>query len=414
MAKETTPNPTPNPVVTPTPAPAPAPAATPAPVAASAASAATVRDTKGRFTKPVSRPDPNKIRLSAAKALGLSESPATSAEAAVKSARKRYEHDSPVTEAIFKPVEEEETEAAPVEAPAVEAPAPAATAPVAEPQKVKIGEKEFTAEQLAAQLKELEELKARAAAPSPEPEPEPEPAAAAAPEVTPEQIAQREKDFLKSTVEALDAPLTEQEVDTLLAGGAEAVKLLQSIRKQDMARAILEARKGIAAGLNPVMQSLFSNISPLVQHHEQLRAQLVEQHFLSKHGDFAPFVDKARSVAQELWKRFPQQVSKMSADQFCAEVARQTGTILDREWKSFHPNDSTSWRDVAKAAAATPAAAAAVAAAVAPAPAAVAAPATPAVPKKPAVKPPVANPPVGGSFSGTPGGWQKGVAASLR
>src|SRR5207248_2309913 len=141
------------------------------------------------------------------------------------------------------------------------------------------------------------------------------------------------------------------------------------------ARAILEARKGVAAGLNPIMQHLFQELAPLAGHHQQLQQQLVEQHFLTKHQDFVPHVGKARAVATELVKRYPEQIAKMSADQFVDEVARQTSVILDREWKAFHPNDSPSWRGKP------------------PVPAVASVP--PAAPRKPAVKPPASNPPSG-------------------
>ena len=41
----------------------------------------------------------------------------------------------------------------------------------------------------------------------------------------------------------LEAPFTEDEVDTLLTGGEEAVQLMQNIRKRDIAYAVMQARK---------------------------------------------------------------------------------------------------------------------------------------------------------------------------
>ncbi len=66
---------------------------------------------------------------------------------------------------------------------------------------------------------------------------------------------------------------------------------------------------------------------------------------MNKHRDFVPHLDRARQVAEELYRRYPQQVSRMSAEQFVDEVARQTDIILTNEYKRWNPSATTTWRD---------------------------------------------------------------------
>jgi hypothetical protein len=266
-------------------------------------------------------------------------------------------------------------------------------------------------------LQELEDLKKAAAQPPAAPAEQPiseEPQPAPPAPLSPEEIAKRQQEFINKTIESLDAPLTETELDTLLAGGQEALQLFTNLRKRDMATAIMQARLGVADGLNPILNNIFQAMAPVVQQHEKLQRYSVEQTFVNKHQDFTPHIDRARQVAEELYKRYPQQVSKMTADQFVDEVARQTDIILTNEYKRWNPNATTTWRDAARAAAAP---------APAPAPAATAAPATPGpatpsaapapAPVRKPIRPPAATVPQGGSGT-SPASWDTMVAASLR
>jgi hypothetical protein len=400
-----------------TPTQTPAPAAAPKSAVAAKVSTVSSRDDKGRFVKNQTSaipklPDGPKL---GSKHLGEKNDPAKAIAEMVQTQRKKLGLDDPLPPVTAPPVREQEAAPAP-ETPEVEAPAtPEAPVTPPAPAKVKVGDKEFTPEELQKHLQELEELKKAATQSPAQPQPEQpiseeQPAPPAQP--SPEEIAKRQQEFVNKTIESLDAPLTETELDTLLAGGQEALQLFTNLRKRDMATAIMQARMAVADGLNPIFDNIFKAVAPVVQQHEQLQRYSTEQAFVTKHKDFSPHLDRARQVAEELWKRYPQQVSKMTQDQFIDEVARQTDIILTNEYKRWYPNASTSWRDAVKAAAQT----AATASASTPAPATpgqtpAAAPA--AAPARKPVRPPAAAVPQGGSVT-SPASWDSMVAASLR
>lgn len=370
----------PNPAVTPavnTPAPAVTPAATtPAP-------------------SPSLTPTPrsaNRPKLTAKKALGLEATPGKMSKDVVEENRRKFTASNPIVEpAVPTPAALVVTPPAPpVAAAPIPEPAPAT------PPKIKIGEKEYTEAEL------LEKLTATPTPAAPAPAQAAPAAPPAPPAPTQEQIAAAEKQFLTNAANSLEAPLTEAEVDTLLGGGKEAVDMLTHIRKHDMATAILQARKGIAQGLDPIMRELFGAMRPLVENHASLARYNAEQQFLSRHKDFSPHVERARAVAEELLKAYPQEVQKLSAEQFIDEVARQTDTILTSEHKRWFPQGNGNWR-------AQPAP---VAPPVVPQPAAV--PATPPAPAARAARPPAATLPLGSTPGGAVGWSPKSVAASLR
>lgn len=399
--------------------------ATPAVTAPKAKAAATPKTE--RPTAPVVLPErKQRPTITAKKALGLEEEPNKEATKVVKTQQAKFQARNPDNGQFTKPAEEEpkktsvaqeqgeaveipEEDAAPEVAPAAPASAPAA------PLKVKIGDKEYTAEELQAEHQRLQDELSRAKATQQQSAPAPaqdEPAPQGPPAPTAEEIAQREAEFINATAPTLDAVLTEEQMDTLLTGGQEAVKLFTHLRQQDMARAVLVARKGIAEQVNPIIKALSEQIRPLAEQHQNLQVYHTEQHFVSKHKDFAPHVQTARSVATELWKRFPEQVSRMTLDQFVDEVARQTDTILTNQYKQWFPTGNGDWRAATRAmqAPAAPPAPAVVTPTPAPVPAA--APAPQPAPRA-AVRAPASNGP-----AGTPTGltvpWQRGVAHSLR
>ncbi len=354
----------------------------------------------------------NRATISAKKALGLSEDPSVSARAEIKKSQDRREKLSPTTaryEAPSLPV-------AAVPAPAVSSPndpaldtsaplqpaAAAAPAPPAPPTKIKIGDKEYSAEELVAENNRLaqdaQQRQQQAAPPAPRSQ---------APQETPEQVAARqaelvarEEQFVQNTSKAIDAPLTEAEVDLFLGGGPQAVEAFQAIRKRDMATAILQARKGIAEGLNPILEKIFQAITPLSQQQEHITRHNIKTQFIAKHPDFAKHVDLAEGVAEQLLQKYPQEVSQMGVEQFIGEVARQTDTILTNQWKRF--NTAGGWRQPAAPA---PGVAIPVLAGGSTTP--------PAVPAAPRVKPPVANSP-GAPAPGERPTWNKQVSATLR
>ena len=209
--------------------------------------------------------------------------------------------------------------------------------------------------------------------------------------MTAEEIAQREEEWITKSSPQMKADLTEEDLETILTGGPDAVALFSGIRQRDMASAVLQARKGIAEALNPVLENIFNSLKPVLQQHEQVQRYSTTQRFSEKHPDFAPHMDLASQVAEQLMERHAEAVQKMSTDQFIDEVARQTDNILQQNFKRFNPTGS--WRAAGKPAAAP---------AVAPAPSAL-----------PTVRPLTGNAPLKGSNSGSLS-WNQSVANSLR
>jgi hypothetical protein len=389
------------------------------------------RDDKGKFAKPPPAPPSRKAgALSARAALGLKEDPSKTAQGIVDKAVKSFERveykegtepAAPAVPAAVQPA----APAAPVVTPPS---APAAPAPEKTVVKVKFGDKELTPEEATAKLAELEQ-KANAA--TPPASSAPAPAAPAAPALTPEQIAaqqaqikQQETKWIAETAAQMEAPITEAELNEILDGGPKAVALFQKLRQQDMANAMLNAQKNIANNLNPILEKFSSMLAPVLQHHDSIARYQVTQQFVAKHPDFKPHLDLATQVAEELQARYPQQVNSLTAEQFIDEVARQTGAMLDANWKRFNPTATGTWRDVAKAAPAAPAAVPALSAAPAapvvtptpaPIPSAAALPpgAPPVVTAGLKIKPPVGAVPTNAPPALQPS-WQKAVASSMR
>lgn len=356
-----------------------APAAPTAPKAKPAAAAPT-----GRATTP--QPVRQRQALDATKALKLDASPAKEIEAETKRMRDKFTEGRKVVELPTTPP----VAAATVPEP-VEVTEPAVPEPVAAPAKIKIGDKEYTPEELVAENKRLADAAAKPAAPAAPKEP----VAPVEPPPSPEELKKRETEFIARTAPEMEAPITEEELDLILAGGKDAVKTFAAIRQRDMAVAVLRARKDMAGILNPIFAELFKTVKPIAQSHADVTRYNVETQFLAKHKDFAPHVETARQVAEELLKRFPEQVSKLSQEEFIDEVARQTDVILANDHRKWFPEAGGNWRTKA-AEAAVP----------------VAAPVPPAAPARVVRAPAPASPqgqPAGGAMP-----WNKAVAQSLR
>ena len=387
-------------------------------VAAAAAAQSTTESGIETMEQVMAPPSPPSPTISAKDALGLDESPRES----LKDEQKKLEQKGPKetmprdengrfvnpkkgAKAPAAPAAPKVTEPAKASEPAKPAPAPEPAKP-ASPPKVKIGDKEYTTEELA---KILEQRAQPQQAPAPKQEAPPAPK-----EPTPEELAQMEADFIaKCAADIADAPITEEALEKVLVGGKEGVAALQGLLKHVAARSILEARKSIYGEMNPVLQQFAQQVTPLIQSNQQLEVHATEVAFTHKYPEYSgENLNTARYVAQELARQFPQQVSQMTREQFIDEVNRQADKIISDEFKRWYPGYSGTWREwqqAQKAQQAAPAAAAPVATP-APAPKAAAPAANPAPAKKPAA-PPAANSP--GAVTGAPRDWQKGVAGSL-
>lgn len=294
-------------------------------------------------------------------------------------------HVEPEAPAVVEPPAEPAATPAPVAAEPAPPSAPAPAPEPAAPAKIKIGEKEYTIEELQAQQAELDRLKQAAtpAATTPAPAPTAEPPKPP----TEEEIKAAEAAWMTDTAATLDAPITEEQLNEILDGGPKAVAALGNIRKQDMARTLLTARKGIMAQLNPILTEVFETLKPLVAQFENVQRYNVQAQFKTKHPHFEPHLGFCTEVAESLLKQYPQECQKLSTEQFIDEVARQSDRLLTAHFKRFNPNGN--WRDAAK----TPAPAAAPAPAPAPVSAAPAATAPVTTPAAPAPAPAPAAPP---------------------
>jgi len=393
----------PSPAATPA-ATAPKPAAAPRPASttpkpAAAKPAETPRNDKGQFAQG---PRPKSAPMSARKALGLPEDPSKTVATIVDGARKNLKavhsyHNVPDPAAPATPPPAPAAPDAPVEVtpPAEDPAAPAAPAVSPPPAKVKIGDKEYTTEELTARMAELEQAAKPAAAPPAPAAPPAEPPR----QMTPEELKAAEEKWVTETAKEFAPPITEAELDTILAGGKDAVAAMAAIRSRDIATALLAARKDISALIAPEL----AKIGPIAAHFEQLQRYTATQEFVQEYPDFAPHVDLAVSVAEQLMEKYPEQFFALTDAQRRAEVARQTDVILSANFKRFNPNATGTWRDAAKPAAAPPAA---------PVPSPTPA-APPAAPVPPPVRPLASNPPSSQSGAAAPD-FQSSVARSLR
>lgn len=285
----------------------------------------------------------------------------------------------------------------------VEEPAPVPEPPKA-PEKIKVGDKEYTPH-------ELEQL----LAPKPaEEKPKEEPPAPKEP--TPEEIAQREADYLQKVSTGLNmaSVLSPEDVETLLIGGQEALPVVDKLVKQTVAHAVLQARKSIYEELNPVLGQLTQQVAPMVQQTEQLERFTTQQLFNTRHPEFgeAGQLDLAAQVAEEMSRRYPDQVRRMSREQFVDEVARQTDELVQADFQRWYPGTQGTWKDHVRSQKQAPTGAGATPPKTPPPPPVVpVAEPQPAVPKPAKPKPPVGASP--GAAGKPPGDWQREVAQSL-
>jgi hypothetical protein len=212
-----------------------------------------------------------------------------------------------------KPVEIKPEAAKPAEV----KPVPAA-APVA---KIKIGDKEFTPEELQAHVAELEK---KATTP---------PVAAPVAPKPPEQVTAEQKTAQEAHTKFLDEmvkgvnlandgiALTEDQLDGILSGGAFAVKSMQDILTRQSAATELRTRQWVEEQLNPILEDISKAINPM----QQATAKQQQEQWIATvetaHPDLKGKADLIESVARALRKNFPAETGKMTAEDFNNEVA---------------------------------------------------------------------------------------------
>lgn len=337
---------------------------------------------------------------SAVDALGLDESPSKALGAAFD----RNKQNLPPSVGL--PPEPPKAPAATPTPPPAPAPEPpkAAEPPKAPeaPAKVKIGDKEYSPEELELLIagKHPSQQQQQPQAPqAPAPQ---QPDAPKGP--SQEEIAKIESQWIEAKSKDFSVPIDDKVLDTVLAGGAEGASALKGLLAQTFAKAHLEARKSIFADLEndfAAVQNIARDVTALKSKDQDLIRYAAEQVFISKHPEFAQHIDDARKLGEMWLKNYPQVVSQWTQEQFISEIGKALDGHLITQAKKFSPNISAkSWKEyyeAQKQAAATPPPA----------------PAAPAKPAAPPVAPPVANPPVAPPAAGTQS-WAKSVASTLR
>lgn len=328
------------------------------------------------------------VETSAAKLLGLAETPQ---EEAAREAKEFRERDK--SGRFVKQPEIGGKKAAPVEPPKLGE--PAKPAPVAKPTpppapvvaKIKVGDKEMTAEEAAARIAELEK-----AAKPPEP--------AAAPVVEPDSAAvaaaaqAREEKFITDRI--ADYLLAHEDggaLDQLLAGGEKGANALARL----LAKVEMRGRQFSASELSKAydhMEGISSQFQPVLERDTLAQQYQSEHQFLDANADIkahASGLQTMREVSQELHAEHDDLLALMAATPNSPNIARYQARAKTLETE-FLPELAKATRAKLNIGTA-PVPAPAVPATVPP----VAAPVVPAAPAKPRPPAPTGN--VGGSNS---------------
>ncbi len=309
--------------------------------------------------------------------------------------------------------------------PAAAAPAKPAAAPAkveapvvpAAPAKIKVGDKEYTQEELQEALKKQSTAPAAAA-----------PAAEPTKTKTPEEIAAeraevRKKDgeWIAKLAPELPVPeISEAQLDTMLAGGKEGIATFKAVLQQAQATAILMTRKSMYAELQPMFDDLRGQVVPLVQSQEEAANEREWQNYITAYPEHKDDKDLVANATMALVQNQPDRLRGLTMQQFQAEVHKEVETFKNRFVPSkIRIGDKEYTKEELEAlvaAAPTGGTPAKPAAAAAPAarPAVAAAPRKTAAPARAKVEPPGANLPSATPGKGTKGGsGDKAIIESL-
>jgi hypothetical protein len=280
-----------------------------------------------------SAPSQSKVITSARKALGLNETPGKTVSGLVRQLKARVdETDTPLTQlqpktslgqldetARSKAVKAEST---PVQA----APEKKETAPVEQSkaeQKITVAGKEYSQKELETLLAEKE----KDASPFDQNE---EPAA----EAPAQSQEDSEKEWLTNSVSKY-AP-TEDELDTILSGGKDAVELFAS----KLSNVELNARKWVQDTMNPILSEIYNKVAPVFEQHQLVRQYQFEANFQDKFPDLKPHQELVRSVDSAIRNTHPDWVAKANDSQLQDEIARQTRSIITKIAPAFQTQAS--------------------------------------------------------------------------
>jgi len=271
--------------------------------------------------------------------------------------------------------------------------------------KIKVGDKEYTQEELAEALKKSA---APAAAAEPVKSVAEEPKAKTADEVAAERAEIRKNDsaWIAKLAPELPVPeVTEAQLDTMLNGGKEGVATFKALLQQAQATAILMSRKSMYAELQPVLDDFRGQLTPIVQSQAEAANEREWQNYITAYPEHKDDKDLVNNATLALVQNQADRMRTLSMKEFQAEVHNQVEIFKNR----FAPSkikigDKEFTREELEALVAGTPAKPAAAPGAKPAAAAVGAPpARAAAPARAVVKPPGANLP-----SATPGKETKG------
>lgn len=359
--------------------------------------------------KPAGAPDPDAMEKQKADEKAAAEKKANDATVAADkaeadrvAAEKKQKTDEAAAAKTAAAAAKKQSAAAPAKpaaaatkTPEEEAAAKAAATAAAAPKKIKIGDKEYTEEELKKKL----EPEAAPAAPAKPAEPKKEPTAEekAADAVKLEKV---ESEWIASASQALKpSPVDDATMEKILTGGKEAVEAFDKIRREDMARTVLAVRKDLGELYKP----FFDAVQQMQQGQMTAADERMETEFVGAHPELEPYMNVVRQHAQALVEADPSAVAKMSEKDFNAKVAELTIGYI----RQFNPKFGEPEESAPAAPAGDPAAVTAAAKTLA-----AAKPAARVTPKPPAGSLPAGAPSTGGG-QGSGRDFQKSAVASL-
>lgn len=204
-----------------------------------------------------------------------------------------------------------------------------------QPTKIKIGDKEMTAEEIAAKLAELEKkTEAAPVAGKVEGEKPAEKQTEKAPEITAEDKKKLDDEFLEKA--APNFTITEDELDTILSGGENAVKALAMIRAKDM----LSIRKWVEETVNPILDHYDKQFTPLLENHQRVTEFQKWNGFLGENADIkghAQGLETSKKIDAEMhaeYDRLQRLIAVNAATSQEIEQAKLYESATPEQWNS--------------------------------------------------------------------------------
>lgn len=175
-----------------------------------------------------------------------------------------------------------------------------------EPVKVKIGDREMTADEVAKYVADLESKTKPPEQPKEQKAPEP----TLTPEAKAAQEKQRDEEAIGKLSQEYATGITENELDTILSGGPDAAKLFAA----KLATTEFKARKWAEAAINPILKDLNDRLDPVLKMHSEVAQYQAEANFHAKpeNAPLAGHRKTVRMIAQTLREKYPAEYGAMS------------------------------------------------------------------------------------------------------